>query len=178
MGERKTRERIRLSFFWPRMRKSVLEYLRQCANCQLRSRSMTTDRVPITPVTRCSVPLHVLNMDGIGPIDPPSSLGHRYCLCVVDNCTRWPAVYMLKSLTGKAVYETLIDLFVNVGDPKVILSDQGSNFTSQLTREMLTSLRCCPRFNTPGHTEAPGMVERYNQTCKNMLSHIVQAHGR
>jgi len=52
-GEKKTTERIRLSFFWPELRKSVLNYVRQCPNCQLRSRPMTTDRGPITPVTRC-----------------------------------------------------------------------------------------------------------------------------
>jgi len=60
----------------------------------------------------------------------------------------------------------------------VIVSDQGTNFTSQLTRELLAGLGCCPRFNTPGHPEASGMVERFNQTCKNMLSRVVQAHGR
>ena len=37
---------------------------------------------------------------------------------------------------------------------------------------------CSPRFNTPGHPEASGMVERFNQTCKNMLSHVVQEHQR
>ena len=172
LGERKTWECIRLSFFWPELRKSVLNYVRQCP------RPMTTDRVPITLVTRYDVPFQVLNMDCIGPLDPPSSLGHRYCLCVVDNCTRWPAVYMLKSLTAKAGCDALIDLFVNVGVPKVTVSDQGTNFTSQLTREMLPRLRCCPRFNTPGHPEASGMVERFNQTCKYMLSHVVREYGR
>ena len=27
---------------------------------------------------------------------PPSAQGHRYCLNIVDNCTRWPTVYVLK----------------------------------------------------------------------------------
>ena len=49
---------------------------------------------------------------------------------------------MLKSLTAKAVCDALVDLFVNVGVPKGLVSDQGTNFTSQLTREM--------RFNIPG----------------------------
>jgi len=87
LGEKKMRERIRLSFFWPELHKSVVQHVRECCNCQLRSRPMTTDRVPITPVTRCDVPFQVLNMDCIGPIEPPSSMGHHYCLCVVDNCT-------------------------------------------------------------------------------------------
>ena len=87
-------------------------------------------------------------------------------------------MYMLISLTVKAVCDALVDLFVNVGVPKVIVSDQGTNFTTQLTREMFARLGCSPRFNTPGHPEASGMVERFNQTCKNMLSHEVRQYGR
>jgi len=96
----------------------------------------------------------------------------------VDNCTRWPAVYLLKTLTAKAVCDALLDLFVNVGVPQVIISDRGTNFTSQLTTELLTRLGCSPTFNTPGQPEASGMVERFNQTCKNMLSHVVREHKR
>ena len=178
LGERKTRERIRLSFYWPGLSKTVLSHVQSCCKCQLRSRPMTTDRVPITPITRADVPFQVMNMDCIGPLDPPSAQGHKYCLCVVDSCTRWPSVYMLKSLTAKAVCDALIDLFTHVGVPKVMVSDCGTNFTSQMTQEMFRRLGCSPRFNTPGHPEASGMVERFNQTCKNMLSHVVQEHQR
>jgi len=86
-------------------------------------------------------------MDCIGPLDPPSSQGYKYCLCIVDSCTRWPSVYLLKSLTAKAVCDALLDLFVNIGVPKVIVSDCGTNFTDQLTQEMLRKLGCAPRFN-------------------------------
>ena len=178
MGERKTRERIRLSFYWPELRQSVHKYVASCNECQLRSRVVTKDRVPITPVTRADIPFQVLNMDCIGPLDPPSAQGHKYCLCIIDNCTRWPSVYMMKSLTARSVCEALLDLFANVGVAKVIVSDRGTNFTSQLTRELLSRLGCSPRFNTPGHPEASGLVERFNQTCKNMLSHIVNKHQR
>lgn len=178
LGEKKTRERIRLSFYWPKMRQCILNYVRSCRQCQLRSRPMKADRVPITPITRAELPFQVMNMDCIGPLDPPSTQGHRYCLCVVDNCTRWPAVYALKNLSAKAVCEALIDLFTHVGIPQVLISDCGSNFTSQMTQEMLSRLGCSPRFNTPGHPEASGLVERFNQTCKNMLFHVVQQHGK
>ena len=87
-GRKKTRERIRLSFYWPNLRQDVQQYIQTCTECQLRSRPTTLDRVPITPITRVDLPFQVLNMDCIGPIDPPSTQGHRYCLCIVDNCTR------------------------------------------------------------------------------------------
>src|SRR6218665_3092997 len=71
------------------------------------------------------------------------------CLCIVDSCTRWPAVYLLKSLTAKAVSEELKNLFMDVGVPSVITSDQGTNFTSSLTKEFLKMFGVTPRFNTP-----------------------------
>jgi len=83
---------------------------------------------------------------------------------------------MLKSLTAKAVCDALIDLLTHTGVPKDMFSDCRTNFTSQLTQEMLRRLGCSPQFNTPGHPEASCMVEHFNQTCKNMLSHVVQEH--
>jgi len=69
----------------------------------------------ITPITRENVPFHTLNMHCIGPLNPPSAEGHTHCSYIVDYWTRWPTVYMLKSLTDKSVCDTLLDLFVNVG---------------------------------------------------------------
>ena len=73
MGEKKTRERVRLSFYWPGLRQYVHDYVSSCTSCQLRSRPVTLDRVPITPITRADVPFQVMIMDCIGPIDPPSA---------------------------------------------------------------------------------------------------------
>ena len=166
--ERKTRERIRLSFYWPGMRQGIQQYIRSRTECQLRSRPLKSDRVPITPITRADLPFQVMNIDCIGPLDPPSAQGHKYCLCIVDYCTRWPAVYALKSLTAKAVCEALIDLFTHVGVPQVLVFDCGTNFTSQLTQEMLSRMSCSQWAATFA----------FNGTCKNMLYHVVQQHGR
>ena len=127
LEERKTRERVRLSFYWPRMRQDIQGYVRSCTPCQLRSRPVKTDHVPITPITRAELPFQVMNMDCIGPLDPPSAQGHKYCLCIVDSCTRWPTVYALKTLSAKAVCDSLIDLFSHVGIPQVLISDCGTN---------------------------------------------------
>jgi len=75
LGQRKTPERVRLSFYWPRMRHDIQVYVRSCTQCQLRSRQVRTDHVPITPITRANLPFQVMNMDCIGPLDPPSAQG-------------------------------------------------------------------------------------------------------
>ena len=65
LGERITRERIRLSFYWLGLRKSVLSHVQSCCSCQLQSSPVTMDYVPITPVTRADVLFQVMNMDCI-----------------------------------------------------------------------------------------------------------------
>jgi len=57
---------------------------------------------------------------------------------------------------------------MTVGFPRVIVSDQGSNFCSQLTKEFLTRLGVAHRFNSPLHLSASGVIERFNGTFKQM----------
>jgi transposase InsO family protein len=86
--------------------------------------------------------------------------------------------YPLKSLSAKATCEALLQVFMNFAIPKVISSDCGSNFTAQVTKEMLKRMGCSPRFNTPGHPEAAGLVERCNQSLKRMIYKLAQENPK
>ena len=87
-------------------------------------------------------------------------------MIVVDKHSRWLMAYPSRSLSAKAVCDALLQVFLTFSIPKVISSDCGSNFTSKLTQEFLKRLGCSPRFNTPGHPEASGLVEGCNQSLK------------
>ena len=87
-------------------------------------------------------------------------------------------MYALKSLTTRAECDALVDVFANVGVPSKVISDNGTNFSSQLTQEQLRRLGCSPVFATPGQPQASGLVERFNKTYKNMRFHVIQQHGR
>ena len=177
-AEQRTRNRVQASFYWPGMRKDLSTYVKSCTDCQLRARARTEDRVPITPMVRPDLLWVRVHMDCIGPLNPVSSKGHAYALCIVDDCTRWPAVYLLKSLTAKAACDSLLDLLMITGLPSIIVSDQGSNFISSLTQEFLTRLGVTPRFNSPGRPAASGVVERFNGVFKNLLHHAIKENGR
>ncbi|GFV38777.1 retrovirus-related Pol polyprotein from transposon opus [Trichonephila clavipes] len=84
MGPKKTLERIKYSFFWEGLGADVKKFSESCKECQLTRSVRIKDRSPITPVARSELPFQVVNMNLIGPIDPPSSKGHKYILCLVD----------------------------------------------------------------------------------------------
>ena len=62
LGEKHTRERIRLSFTWPTIASDCKRYCQTCTVCQKRARKSFRDRVPITPIPRadCGGTIHSL----------------------------------------------------------------------------------------------------------------------
>ena len=65
-----------------------------------------------------------------------------------------------------------------MGVPREILTDQGSNFTSQLLAELYRLLQVRPIRTSPYHPETDGLVERFNQTLKSMLRKAVTETGK
>ncbi|GFW43376.1 retrovirus-related Pol polyprotein from transposon opus [Trichonephila clavipes] len=111
MGPKKTLERIKYSLFWQGLRSDVKKFCESCKECQLTRSVRIKDRSPITPGARPELPFQVVNMDLIGPIDPPSSKGHKYILCLVDQHTRWGEAVPLYSLSAKETCEVLLNIF-------------------------------------------------------------------
>ena len=85
---------------------------------------------------------------------------------------------LLVTFARGAVCAVLIELFTEVGVPSKGISDNGTNFSSQLTQELLRRLECSPVFATPGHPQASGFVEGFNRTCRDALFRLVPRHGR
>ena len=175
-GHKRTKEKIRLSFYWDSMNKTIKDYVDSCIDCQRKARAVVRDRIPIAVVPRDEIPFSHLYMDVIGPLMEKGD--YNYCLCIIDSCTRFPFAFPLRAVTAKAVCECLIQVFSLVGVSSVITSDQGTCFTSQLTQEFLKLFGCSPRWSTPLHPEGNSLVERLNQTVKKMLHHVCKENPK
>ncbi|GFV29112.1 retrovirus-related Pol polyprotein from transposon opus [Trichonephila clavipes] len=115
MGPKKTLERIKYSLFWEGLSSNVKKFCESCKECQLTRSVRIKDRSSSTPVARSELPFEVGNMDLIGPIDPPSSKGHTYILCLVDQHTRWGEARPVTSLSAKVTREALLKIFSRTG---------------------------------------------------------------
>lgn len=112
-------------------------------------------------------------MDIVGPL-AKTKKGNRFILTIVDDATRYPEAFALKSCDAESVANALIELFSRVGIPKVILTDQGTNFTSKLIKELFTLLKVKGVTISPYHPQANGKTERFNGTLKSMLRSFAQ----
>ena len=68
-------------------------------------------------------PFEQVAVDLIGPINPPSSEGHRYILTLVDYGTRYPEAVPLKNATSETVSDALITIFSRLGVPRKMITD-------------------------------------------------------
>ncbi|GFY07745.1 retrovirus-related Pol polyprotein from transposon 412 [Trichonephila clavipes] len=178
MGVKKTKERIKYNFFWPNMPGEIAEFVQTCKGCQLRKPEKIGDRVPITPIVRPELPFEIVNIDVIGPIQPPSGRGHKYVLCMMDQHTRWPEAVPLRSLTAKNACDSLLQIFSRTGIPSIISSDQGTNFKSALTQVFTKRIGSSPRFLCPGYPASNELVERWNKVLKDMIHHVIREDSR
>ena len=134
MGRNKTVKRILQRFYWPGVYRDVAEYCRSCSKCQ-KADNRKHQPVPLVPLPVMTEPFSRIAMDIVGPL-LRSTRGHKYILVVCDYATRYPEAIPLRSCEAEVIAEELMKLFSRVGLPKEILTDQGSNFTSQLLQEL------------------------------------------
>ena len=167
LGQKKTAERILKRFYWPTLYKDVADFCRSCDKCQ-KSTHRKVPKAPMIPVPAVEEPFARIAMDIVGPL-PRSRAGNRYVLVLCDYATRYPEAIALRSIDAENIAEVLIELFARVGIPKEILTDQGTNFTSKLLAELYRLLHVKALRTSPYHPQSDGVVERFNQTLKDML---------
>ena len=116
-------------------------------------------------------------MDVVGPL-PTTASGNQYILVICDYATRYPAAYPLRTFTAPKVAEKLMDFVSLHGTPQEILTDQGTNFTSALLRQLYQSLGIIGIRTSPYLPQTDGLVERFNQTLKLMLCKALEEAKR
>lgn len=118
-------------------------------------------------------PFERIAIDILGPL-PRSSDGNKYMLVAMDYFTKWPEAYSIPDQEAATVAEVLVQHWVSrFGTPLQIHSDQGTNFTSALFKEICHLLGVEKTRTTPLHPQSDGMVERFNRTILNNLSLLV-----
>ncbi|KZS10124.1 Uncharacterized protein APZ42_025482 [Daphnia magna] len=123
--------RIRDKYYWPHMLRDIKDYCKSCEACALQRRVVT--RAFLHPLEIATAPFEVIGRDFLGPIKPESSKGRKYVLVMTDAFSKWTEVVALLDQTAETTCRALMDKIVLYhGPPKIIITDRGTNFTSQL----------------------------------------------
>lgn len=75
----------------------------------------------------------------------------------------------MRTINAKSVVKQLLHLFTKVGIPYEIQTDQGTNFTSSLMKEVCKELEVTKTVSTAYRPQTQGCLERFHQSFKSML---------
>ncbi|XP_070212592.1 uncharacterized protein [Littorina saxatilis] len=174
LGGTRTRNRIWTEFYWPGMCPDIRRYVASCDACQRTTAKGKVKPVPLERMPLIDVPFKQVAVDIIGPIHPPSDRGHRFILVTVDYATRYPEATPLKKIDTPHVAEALWENWTRVGIPEKVLSDNGTQFKSEMMQEVYNLMSVHGMYTTPYHAQCNGLVERFNGTLKQMLKRLCQ----
>lgn len=165
---KRTLHRVRDKFYWPTMVSDIKEYCKGCRECAMQRR--VTTKTFLNSLDLASAPNEVIGMDFLGPINPTSLEGNNYVLVMTDYFTKWVEVAALTDTTALTTCKVLMDKIVyRHGPPKIIITDQGTNFTAELFRELAKALGVNHRTTTAYHPQTNGHTERFNKTVVEMI---------
>ena len=131
-----------------------------CPECQ-RDIVKRPTKVPMIPLPVISEPFQQIAMDIVGPL-PRTQSSNKYMLVVFDYGTRYPEAVPLCCIDAATIAEELLRMFACVGIPKEIFTDQGSNFTLQLLKELYCLLKVKGICTSPYHPETDSILILYS----------------
>uniref|UniRef100_A0A671WFH3 Gypsy retrotransposon integrase-like protein 1 n=1 Tax=Sparus aurata TaxID=8175 RepID=A0A671WFH3_SPAAU len=178
LGVTKTYNRILKHFFWPCMKGEIARYCKTCRTCQIVGKpNQVVPPAPLHPIPACGEPFEHVLVDCVGPL-PRTKAGNEFMLTIMCVATRFPEAIPLKKITAPAVTRALTKFFTTFGLPKVVQTDQGTNFLSNLFKQTLRSLGISHAVSSAYHPESQGALKRWHQTLKSMLRKYCHETGR
>jgi transposase InsO family protein len=164
-----TIRRIRLNYYFPKMRRFVTKYISACLNCAYYKHCSSKKQGKLYPIEKKAVPFHTIHIDHVGPFET-SKKGNKYLLVIVDAFTKFTVLEAVKSTKVKPVTRTLHLMMCIFGVPTRIISDRGSAFTSRAFRLFCDEYAIKHVLNAVATPRANGQCERYNKTVVTMLA--------
>ena len=111
-------------------------------------------------------PWERIHIDYAGPFQG------KYWLIAVDSYSKFPYICGMTSITTDSTIRALSRIFINEGLPDTIVSDNGTQFTSQQF-EKFCSLHGIEHLTTaPFHPASNGEAERFVRTFKTSMTKI------
>ncbi len=162
VGETKTNQMTISKFDWPGLHKDVSRDVSSCLTCQASKPSKQKMKFPLKCLESVS-PNELVQIDHLKL--SKTKEGFLGVLMVIDQFTKFAQALPYVDCTAKETCDLIINYWVEpYGAPLVIQSDNGPQFTAELTAEMMKHLNILQIHSSPYHPQTNGLVDRQNRT--------------
>jgi putative transposase len=159
---------LKSRYYWPRMYTNVKDWVASCLQCNKIKPGLTNHGL-LQPIV-IQRPFETIGMDLMGPL-PTTARNNRYILVCVDLFTNWVESCALKTITAATVIQAFFELiFSRHGCPTQVLTDQGTQFTAEVFKDLLKTYGIKHLKSSAYHHQTNGKTERFNRFLTSMLA--------
>src|SRR6267143_1384874 len=200
-GVQLTTLNISRKYVWYKMQKEIRQYVKSCDVCQKVNPSNQKPGGTLSP-NRSQFPWEIIAIDIVGPLppsgpEPPSKpvkkphkgnrkLGrpakpvekdkYSYIFVIIDTLSKWVELFPLKTVSAYQIVQKFFETFCRFGFPRQVISDNGTQFTSDafidICRAFNIDIKFCPTY----HAQA-NPTERINRNIKQYLRKYCTEHS-
>ena len=179
LGRDWTLEQIKRSFYWPKMRQDIADFVGSCDQCQ---RNKAANAKPSGLLQPLQVPEGLwdsVSMDLITCL-PETEKGNTAIVVFVDRLSKMVRLAAVKtSITAEQYAELFVkEIFAKHGLPASIVSDRDPRFDSEFFRQLCKLLGVKQCMSTTAHPQSDGQTERMNRVLEEMLRAFVSVDQR
>lgn len=171
-GYHRMLNRIKQKYKWKQMRKDIKLYLKKCHSCQANKTLRKTYKSPMEITSTSSQPFERLAIDVVGPL-PITEDGNKFVLTFQDDLTKFSHAMPISNHEAKTVANCLVSFISMFGIPKKILTDQGTDFMSNIIKDLNRLFHIKHSIATAYHPQTNGALERSHSTLKDYLKHYI-----
>ena len=137
----RTFERIKLYTSWPGMKQEIEDYIKYCDICQKNKITQRKTKLPLQITDTPEVVWQNCSMDIVGPLTQTSE-GNKYLLTFQDELSKYTLAVPISQQDASTIARVFVDqIILKFGKPQTLLTDQGSNFLSELFANVYKLLR-------------------------------------
>ena len=154
---------------WKNIHEDIENYVKNCITCTKGSRENINT---LHRAIRTTSPNEMWEIDIIGYLNA-TKRKNKFILVAIDHYTKWVETKELKSKDKISVNNAIKEMIIDKhGAPQKIYSDNGLEFNNETIKNLCKNYGIEMIFNSPGHHNSIGAVERVNQTVFNKLKKL------
>lgn len=174
-GLEKTYQGLFKNYWFTSMRRKIKAYIDNCVVCLVTNTASNVNEGELQITPTVEKPFEIVHTDHFGPL-VKSEKGFKHILILIDSCTRFTWLFPVKSTSSREVIEKFTPIFDMCGNPRQIISDRGTAFSSTEFSEFLHSRNIVQHLVAVAAPWANGLVERANRFLKSSLKKIIDDH--
>lgn len=161
MGIVRMKSFARSFVWWPTINDDIERKVSSCASCN--KYRISPEKAKLIPWPWIDKPWTRLHIDFFGP------LFSQYFFVIIDSTTKWVECFQMSNISTELTIKKLRETFARFGIPKIIVSDNGTQFTSNTFQEYLKANGILHKTSAPYHPSTNGAAENMVKTIKYSL---------